>query len=707
MPDTLPRTLEVPKPVRYRFSTFELDARSGELRRNGAKVRLQDQPFLVLRSLLERAGTPVTREELRAALWPADTFVDFDTGLNTAVKRLREVLGDSADIPVFIETVPRRGYRFLAPVEVLGNGGSPLPAPAEVSAARSRWVRRVLFSGALLLAGAIGAFVVSLRSSASSPRVLDWTQITFDQKGKGDLHVRNGQIHFNEQEASNITLLKAPAVGGPPTLLDSSRPGLYLGDVSSDGKKFLVANAAANEKGFLRLKIMDLAAGSLQDIGVDCSDGSWAPGGKIVFSKDQDLFLANADGSNQHKILSAVAPIFYMRFSPDGARLRFSVGSKTSWPHSIWEARADGSGLHEVLTNMPGSYERCCGEWSPDGQYYFFQTILNGAMRIWVVPEHHRLWEKSPLPVALTTGPLNPYMGGISQDGKKLIVTAAQPRAELVRYDSASRQFVPFLSGISAGDVEASPNARAFIYVRYPEQALWRSNADGKEAIQLTGASLRAALPHFSPDGKRIAFSGSREGGPWNIFLVSDAGGPAEQISNGAVSDLDPTWSPDGSTIAFSQARTEEGKEIVSLQLLDLKTRRTVRLADTDGICCPRWSPDGQYLLVSHTQYQDLLLYEFATHKAAVVAKDLGYIGYMEWSNNGKQILFDTFDAAEPAFYRLQLSDMHLEKVVSLTDVSRYFGPFGPWSGIAPDGSPLFVRNIGTEEIYSLDLLLP
>src|SRR5215469_12583227 len=121
--------------------------------------------------------------------------------------------------------------------------------------------------------------------------------------------------------------------------------------------------------------------------------------------------------SRKIKILSAVAPIFYMRFSPDGARLRFSVGRKTSWPHSIWEARTDGSGLHEVLTNMPESYERCCGEGSHDGRYYFFQTIPNGAMRIWVVPEHHLLWEKSRLPVALTTGPLNSYMGGISQDG--------------------------------------------------------------------------------------------------------------------------------------------------------------------------------------------------------------------------------------------------------------------------------------------------
>ena len=108
---------------RYRFGNFELHVRSGELSKNGAKLRLQDQPFLVLRKLLESAGTVVAREDLHAALWPADTFVDFDTSLNTAIKRLREVLGDSADNPVFIETVPRRGYRFLAPVQVIQDGG--------------------------------------------------------------------------------------------------------------------------------------------------------------------------------------------------------------------------------------------------------------------------------------------------------------------------------------------------------------------------------------------------------------------------------------------------------------------------------------------------------------------------------------------------------------------------------------------------------
>ena len=96
---------------------FEFDPRAGELRKNGVKLKLQDQPYQVLLNLLEHPGEIVSREVLRAALWHGDTFVDFETGLNTAIKRLRETLGDSADNPTFIETLPRRGYKFIPPVE--------------------------------------------------------------------------------------------------------------------------------------------------------------------------------------------------------------------------------------------------------------------------------------------------------------------------------------------------------------------------------------------------------------------------------------------------------------------------------------------------------------------------------------------------------------------------------------------------------------
>src|SRR5713226_7649258 len=110
--------LERQRPAILRFGTFEVDLRAGELSKQGKRIKLQDQPFRVLSALLQRPGDVVTREELRAQIWPEDTFVDFDNSLNTAINKLREALGDSADNPRFIETLPRRGYRFLAPISV-------------------------------------------------------------------------------------------------------------------------------------------------------------------------------------------------------------------------------------------------------------------------------------------------------------------------------------------------------------------------------------------------------------------------------------------------------------------------------------------------------------------------------------------------------------------------------------------------------------
>src|SRR5437016_2747144 len=107
-----------------RFGSFEADMRAGELRKQGLKVRLQDQPFQILVMLLEQPGELVTRQEIHQKLWPADTFVDFDHGLNNAINRLREALGDSAGTPRFIETLPRRGYRFLASVNGQANADS-------------------------------------------------------------------------------------------------------------------------------------------------------------------------------------------------------------------------------------------------------------------------------------------------------------------------------------------------------------------------------------------------------------------------------------------------------------------------------------------------------------------------------------------------------------------------------------------------------
>ena len=132
----------------YRFGMFELDSRSAELRRNGSRLKIQEQPLQVLLKLLEHPGEVVSREELRASLWPADTFVDFETGLNTVIKRLRETLGDSAETPIFIETIPRRGYRFVGTVDIkprgLPPGLVPQKAPIDIQTTYHRVIERGL-----------------------------------------------------------------------------------------------------------------------------------------------------------------------------------------------------------------------------------------------------------------------------------------------------------------------------------------------------------------------------------------------------------------------------------------------------------------------------------------------------------------------------------------------------------------------------------
>ena len=125
-----------PPPRTLRFGPYELDLSTGELRRDGTKLSLQDKPFQILALLVRHQGELVTREELRLRLWPADTFVDFEHGLNTAVKKLRQALDDSAEEPRYVETLPRRGYRFLAPVDV--ERAAPEPPPPAPDPERER-----------------------------------------------------------------------------------------------------------------------------------------------------------------------------------------------------------------------------------------------------------------------------------------------------------------------------------------------------------------------------------------------------------------------------------------------------------------------------------------------------------------------------------------------------------------------------------------
>ena len=146
-----------------RFGTFELDLQSGELRKAGVRLKLQQQPFLVLKMLVQRPGEIVTREELCSKIWPADTFVDFDKSLNTAINKLRDALGDTSSSPTFIETIPRRGYRFIAPVS--GNGHVAIASSDTTRPRQVTW--KILASAAALVVLVVTGAILYLRRAQS------------------------------------------------------------------------------------------------------------------------------------------------------------------------------------------------------------------------------------------------------------------------------------------------------------------------------------------------------------------------------------------------------------------------------------------------------------------------------------------------------------------------------------------------------------
>jgi Tol biopolymer transport system component len=218
------------------------------------------------------------------------------------------------------------------------------------------------------------------------------------------------------------------------------------------------------------------------------------------------------------------------RWSPDGKRIRFTISSDTAT--SIWEVSASGSDLHVVFPDWRNPH--CCGIWTTDGKYFVFQATSKGVGTIWAMREKSGLFKRdSHGPVQLTNGPINNYAPVPSANGKRLFFGGHQPRSEIVRYDSKSKTFVPFLSGTSAEGLDFSRDGKWVAYVSYPEGALWKSTIDGERRLQLTTPPIHVGLPRWSPDGKRIAFMGQYPGQPWRIFTASAEGGALQQITNG------------------------------------------------------------------------------------------------------------------------------------------------------------------------------
>jgi WD40 repeat protein len=365
-----------------------------------------------------------------------------------------------------------------------------------------------------------------------------------------------------------------------------------------------------------------------------------------------------------------------------------------------WEVSVDGTGLHRLLEGWHNPPDECCGKWTGDGRYFVFQS----NRQIWALPQKGSLLDSEPKPIPLTTSPLSLFSPLPSKDGKRLFVVGQTYRGELMRYDSKSGQFSPFLGGISAEYVAFSKDGQWVAYVSYREGTLWRSKLDGSERLQLTNPPLYAMLPRWSPDGKRIIFFefAASPDKPGRMYEVSPQGGSARPVMpDDPHQQLDPNWSPDGSKIVYGGQSNDPTSAI---HILDVVSRQLSDLPDSQGLFSPRWSPNGRYICAFSADSIRLVLFDFQTQKWTELAKGAS-LGWLNWSKDG-QYVYALEEGGKDAVLRIRISDHKAEQVADLKSFVTA-GRYGGALALTPDDSPLLLRDAGTQDVYALDWETP
>lgn len=748
-----------PEPT-FRFGTFELDPENEELRRNGIKLKLTGQPLQVLVILLEHPGRIVTREELQKRLW-ANTFVDFDHNLNTAINKIREVLGDSAENPRFVETLPRRGYRFICPVTgPLPNGAAGAGFPVEIltgevseiepkessSAKPKRRTRVSLWGIAGLGAAVIAALIVAvlyLRRPLPPPHISEYVRLTLDGRHKWPVGAGGDRLYLNIGDMIGVGTSNTSLSGGVLSLSGGEVTRipfdfLYTGNcpgcatiidgVSPDGSKLLVAGNFNVRWLGADLWIVDSAGRTAQFLTRDVFRGAaaWSPDGKQILYSNRhgDLFVIPAEGGESKLILpSPAAPgetliTSDLSWSPDGTRIRFARFYK------YWEMSSSGANLHRLLPGWDDSTRVCCGSWSPDGDFFFFlagvkltwgQTLRGG--QIWVLDERKgRFTPRISDPIQLTEGPNLWSAPIVSSDGKRIFSRQTLVRGELVRYDTASKQHQPFLNGISAEFVDFSRDGKYVAYVSFPDGILWRANRDGTGTIQLTRPPYYPKAVKWSPDGTQLKFNDVGPDGEYVAYVISSQGGtPRRLVPQDPRPQLDITWSPDGKQVTYcTEPRFSPNPASSTIKpetvIFDLASRKMVTLPPwKDGFVSPQWSPDGRLIVgvTSPSSRRRLVLFDLQSRQYRTLweipSGETGWIDWDTWSHDGRYIYFLSSALGSYALLRMPLSGGRPEMVVDLSEF-QFTGWFNAWFGLDPQDAPLLLRDRGTQEIYALTL---
>lgn len=513
-----------------RFGVYEVDPQAGELRRNGVKIKLQEQPFQVLILLLERPGEVVSREEMRKRLWPADTFVDFDHSLNAAIKRLRDALHDSADNPRFVETLARRGYRFVAPLAgALSEAIESHPHVPRISL-RARWIATLIVAAAGCIAFGfhIGnhtarAYVPrEVRLTANSPNVPVYrASISPDGRLLAYTDPRGLFLREIPREDSHQLYLPAGLKAYSVTWFPDGNH-LLVGGVQSDGGK-------------LNVWKISILGGPSRMITDQTDNGVVSPDGDKIATlsssgalNTSELWLLNSDGSDPKKILDISGYSYALAWSPGGARVAYL---KTSyWPGYQRENKIEAVELATGKTSTVFSDYRVGGglTWSADGRLLFSRVDEGSKIKsdVWSLRVDERTGESRGGLLQLTSGPDWKPRPEVSADGKHMVflrnnivptIYVAQVNLRTKSLEQVQRLTLDE-NHSRPYDWTADGAALLFLSDRDGEYHIFRQRLDAAAPEMIVEGHDNPNIMRLSPDGSQILYlselSHAARGGP-------------------------------------------------------------------------------------------------------------------------------------------------------------------------------------------------
>jgi Tol biopolymer transport system component len=563
-----------------------------------------------------------------------------------------------------------------------------------------------------VVAAGLALSLLAFQFSQRPAVVAEFVQLTNDSYGKNNINwpppvfdtalaTDGDRLFFTANLETGSTSAQVSVRGGEiaPIRLPLSYAGFQLLGISPDGGELLVEGYQAAEVE-VPVWIAPVLRGSPRRLDdVLAHDAAWSPDKQLVaYATGDGLYLLDSSNTKR-KIFTSKGVVLMPRWSPDGKRVRFTVEDASSLSSELWEVRADGSNPHVLLPGWKKPSIECCGEWTPDGRTYVFQTGSLAHSDIWAMREG---WLGSSQPVQITSGPLSFSCPLPSRDGRSLYLIGTQKRNELERLELSSG-LVSAVSWLpSLHSIDYSRDGKWIAYVSYPDGILWRSRADGSERLQLTYPPMMASSPRWSPDGTRIAFVSVHPGQPLQIQVVPAEGSSPETVLPEARNQGNPRWMPSGQTLIFGRLPfLESGKSMpVRLREVDLQTHKVSDVAGSEDMLAPVVSPDGKFMAALHTEARRVAIYDFSTSKWSILAGNSGH--RPAWAQDSKVFFFvdihGILNRCNPATRQLNQAGKFPPGVIvggaNLEGTS--------FLAIAPDGSPLLVRDQPSSQLYAL-----